>query len=73
MSVLYVLVGASLFVALVFLGFFLWAVRGGQYEDKVTPAVRALFDDAPAAGEGESGMESESNDERSHGTRNSPV
>lgn len=45
MSVVFVLITFSLIVALVFLGFFIWAVRSGQYEDKYTPSVRMLFDD----------------------------
>lgn len=46
MSVIFVLITFSLIVALIFLGFFIWAVRSGQYEDKYTPSVRMLFDDA---------------------------
>ncbi|HPN38102.1 MAG TPA: cbb3-type cytochrome oxidase assembly protein CcoS [Melioribacteraceae bacterium] len=45
MSVILVLLGFSLFVALVFLGAFIWAVKSGQYDDKYTPSVRILFDD----------------------------
>lgn len=45
MSVVFVLITFSLIVALIFLGFFIWAVRSGQYEDKYTPSVRMLFDD----------------------------
>ncbi len=45
MSVLLLLIAASLLVALVFLGGFIWAVRGGQYEDTYTPALRVLMDD----------------------------
>lgn len=45
MSAIYLLIGFSLIVALVFLGIFLWAVRSGQYEDSYTPSVRMLFDD----------------------------
>jgi cbb3-type cytochrome oxidase maturation protein len=41
---MFVLVGFSLLVALIFLGVFIWAVRSGQYEDKFTPSVRMLFD-----------------------------
>ena len=44
MDVMFVLVGFSLLVALVFLGVFIWAVRSGQYEDKFTPSIRMLFD-----------------------------
>jgi cbb3-type cytochrome oxidase maturation protein len=42
MSVIIVLIGFSLLVAVVFL--FLWAVKNGQYEDRYTPSVRILFD-----------------------------
>ena len=45
MSVIVVLIFASLFVALIFLGGFIWAVRSGQYDDRYTPSVRILFDD----------------------------
>ena len=45
MYVMFVLIGFSLLVALIFLGVFIWAVRNGQYEDHYTPSVRALFDD----------------------------
>lgn len=42
MSVVIVLILASLVVALLFLGAFIWAVRSGQYEDTLTPAMRVL-------------------------------
>ena len=45
MSIIFLLIGISLLVALTFLAAFLWAVRSGQYEDDYTPAVRMLFDD----------------------------
>ena len=45
MSVMFVLIGFSLLVALVFLGLFIWAVKSGQFDDKYTPSVRMLFDD----------------------------
>ncbi|MEW6506507.1 MAG: cbb3-type cytochrome oxidase assembly protein CcoS [Bacteroidota bacterium] len=44
MSVVFVLIGASLFVAVGFLIAYLWAVRSGQYDDKHTPAIRILFE-----------------------------
>ncbi len=44
MSVVFVLIGASLLVAGGFLIAYLWAVRSGQYDDKYTPSVRILFD-----------------------------
>lgn len=45
MNVIFVLVLASLVVALGFLAAFLWAVRSGQFEDDYTPSVRMLLDD----------------------------
>jgi len=48
MYVILILIGASLFVALIFLTAFIWANKTGQYEDAHTPAVRMLFDDEPA-------------------------
>ncbi len=45
MSVILILIGFSLSVAILFLVLYLWAVRSGQYDDKYTPSVRILFDD----------------------------
>jgi len=45
MSVMFILVLASLLVAIGFLAAFLWAVRSGQYDDRYTPSVRMLMDD----------------------------
>jgi cbb3-type cytochrome oxidase maturation protein len=45
MGVLVILMVASLAVALVFLGGFVWAVRSGQYEDTSTPPMRVLTED----------------------------
>lgn len=45
MTVIFILVAASLLVASGFLIAFLWAVRNGQYDDDYTPSVRILFDD----------------------------
>lgn len=45
MSAIFVLIGASIFVAGGFLIAFIWSVRNGQYEDDYTPSVRILFDD----------------------------
>ena len=45
MTVIFILIGISLLVALGFLAAFLWAVRSGQYEDDYTPSVRILFED----------------------------
>jgi cbb3-type cytochrome oxidase maturation protein len=48
MFVILILIGVSLFVALIFLTAFVWANKSGQYDDAHTPAVRMLFDDQPA-------------------------
>ncbi len=44
-SAMFILILASLTVAVGFLIAFLWAVRSGQFEDKYTPKVRILFED----------------------------
>ena len=41
---MYLLIGFSLAVALLFLGLFIWAVRNGQFDDSRTPPMRMLFD-----------------------------
>lgn len=45
MSIIVILICASITVAVVFLAAFLWAVKTGQYDDDYTPSVRMLFDD----------------------------
>ena len=45
MSVVLILILASLAMALLFLGAFIWAVRSGQFEDMHTPSVRVLLDE----------------------------
>lgn len=45
MEVIYLLIGFSLMVALIFLGLFFWAVKSGQFDDQYTPSMRVLFDD----------------------------
>jgi cbb3-type cytochrome oxidase maturation protein len=46
MSVIIVLMLASLAVGLIFVGAFVWSVRNGQYEDTLTPAMRVLTEEA---------------------------
>lgn len=46
MSVILILILASLAVATTFLVAFIWAVRSGQFEDSVTPAMRPLMDES---------------------------
>ncbi|WP_293924402.1 cbb3-type cytochrome oxidase assembly protein CcoS [Sphingobacterium sp. UBA6320] len=45
MSIIFMLIGCSVFVALLFLGAFFWANKTGQNDDTYTPSVRILFDD----------------------------
>jgi cbb3-type cytochrome oxidase maturation protein len=47
MSVILILILASLAVALAFLAGFIWAVKAGQFEDTTTPAMRILSEDEP--------------------------
>jgi cbb3-type cytochrome oxidase maturation protein len=44
LSALFILIGISIFVAVIFLVAFLWSVNNGQYDDDYTPSVRMLFD-----------------------------
>lgn len=45
MEIIFILIGISLVLAIIFLGWFIWAVKSGQYDDDYTPSVRMLFDD----------------------------
>lgn len=45
MSVIYLLIAISIFVAVCFFIAFILAVKSGQYDDDYTPSVRMLFDD----------------------------
>jgi cbb3-type cytochrome oxidase maturation protein len=45
MSIIYLLLGISIIVALVFLIAFIVSVKNGQYDDTYTPSVRMLFED----------------------------
>ncbi len=48
MSVLVILILASLVIALSFLAGFIWAVRSGQFEDTCTPSMRLLAEEVPS-------------------------
>lgn len=47
MSVIFLLLIASVSVAALFLGAFLWSVKSGQYDDETSPPMRMLFDPPP--------------------------
>ena len=44
MGAFYIMIGASLLLAVGFLVAFIWSVKSNQYEDDYTPSVRMLFD-----------------------------
>lgn len=44
MSVVFILILASLTIAIGFLVAFIWSVKTNQYEDDYTPSVRILFE-----------------------------
>ncbi|QQX75825.1 MULTISPECIES: cbb3-type cytochrome oxidase assembly protein CcoS [Aequorivita] len=45
MTIIYMLLAISVFVALIFFALFIFSVKKGQYDDTYTPSVRMLFDD----------------------------
>ncbi|HET8803066.1 MAG TPA: cbb3-type cytochrome oxidase assembly protein CcoS [Aequorivita sp.] len=45
MTIIYMLLAISVFVALIFFALFIYSVKKGQYDDTYTPSVRMLFDD----------------------------
>ncbi|MBW0179097.1 cbb3-type cytochrome oxidase assembly protein CcoS [Sediminibacterium sp.] len=47
MNVIILLLIASISVAGLFLGAFIWSVKTGQYDDEESPSVRMLFDQKP--------------------------
>ncbi len=65
MSVILILIPLSLVVAALFLGAFIWAVRGGQYEDTCTPSMRVLADDGTADVKAGKAVDFENNNGRS--------
>lgn len=45
MTIIYMLLAISVFVALLFFALFIFSVKKGQYDDTYTPSVRMLFED----------------------------
>jgi len=45
MSVIIILLIASISVAGLFLAAFIWSVKKGQYDDEASPPIRMLFED----------------------------
>lgn len=49
MDIMFLLLGLSLFMALIFLVIFVASVKSGQYDDMYTPSVRMLFEEEDVA------------------------
>lgn len=47
MNIIFILIGFSILLAILFLIAFFWASSSGQNDDLYTPGVRILFDDDP--------------------------
>jgi len=45
MNIIFMLIIASMFIAIIFFVLFVKSVKTGQYDDVYTPSVRMLFDD----------------------------
>ncbi|NML22955.1 cbb3-type cytochrome oxidase assembly protein CcoS [Pseudoflavitalea sp. G-6-1-2] len=49
MSVIILLIIASVSIAGIFLAAFCWSIKDKQYDDEYSPPLRILFDDKPAS------------------------
>ena len=70
MEVLYITIGVSIVVALIFFLAFIKSVKSGQYDDTYTPSVRMLFDDELVIGEKKDEKELNRNQNQSKITNN---
>ena len=70
MEVLYITIGVSIVVALIFFFLFIKSVKSGQYDDTYTPSVRMLFDDELVIVKENDEKESNSNQNQSKITNN---
>jgi len=70
MEVLYITIGVSIVVALIFFLAFIKSVKSGQYDDIYTPSVRMLFDDELVIDKKKDEKESNSNQNQSKITNN---
>tara|TARA_R110002124_G_scaffold87407_1_gene225039 strand:+ start:60964 stop:61170 length:207 start_codon:yes stop_codon:yes gene_type:complete len=61
MSIIYVLLAISVFVALIFFAAFIFSVKRGQYDDTYTPSVRMLFEDELVKDSGKASENQEEN------------
>lgn len=51
MQIIFLMIGISLIVALIFLGAFIWSMQSGQNDDLFTPGMRILTDPEPLKSE----------------------
>ncbi len=65
MSAFFIMIGASLLLAIGFLIAFIWSVKTNQYEDDYTPSVRMLFDNTTKQ---DNKQESKKNKTKKYGT-----
>ncbi len=63
-SVIVVLLIASISVAALFLAAFLWSVKSGQYNDEASPPIRILFNDATITETNKSDETNTNNDQK---------
>ncbi len=70
MEVLYITIGVSIVVALIFFFAFIKSVKSGQYDDTYTPSVRMLFDDELVIAKKKEEKESSSSQNQSKITNN---
>ncbi len=69
---MFILILASLIVAIGFLVAFIWSVKNGQFEDDYTPSVRMLFDDGVTKSDNLNSIEAKqekNNKTNNYGTR----
>ncbi|MDY7396663.1 cbb3-type cytochrome oxidase assembly protein CcoS [Aureibaculum sp. 2210JD6-5] len=45
MDIIFIMIGVSIVIAVVFFMLFIKSVKSGQYDDMYTPSVRMLFED----------------------------
>jgi len=63
MEVIYILIPLSLVLVAVIIGFVIWAVKSGQFEDLERPGYRILDDDDSVRPRADSGTESADKDQ----------
>lgn len=70
MEVVYITIGVSVLVAILFFIIFLKLVKSGQYDDTYTPSVRMLFDDELVASKKKNKAQQENKDKNKQINKN---